>query len=293
MMNWFTKKLKQLSASLNADDEQVDAGDVTTEARPKVGSSVEKGPDNIEELKEIIIGAISQSVRMLGYGNTVVSGIYFHSAFAERSVENTGLISLIRDEEFISRIKRDFKSKGIRYQEDFRVELFTESDKAGKVTQIIPGIGVEVLTPRETLKKVQAKLVATEGITWEPEYILEPTGKYYYIGRCKDPKIENGPKIHNDIAFIGIEEKNEEIYSINNYISRSHAAIVFDSSIGAYKIFRSKFLNNPSHKIKIYNATLNDFSGVSLNQATVPHVLKDGDSITFNDKVVLEFRILS
>ncbi len=88
-----------------------------------------------------------------------------------------------------------------------------------------------------------------------------------------------------------MEEKDEEQYKINNYISRAHAQIVFDKDLGAFKIYRSRFLNNPSHKIKIYNAGRNDFAGVSLNQSAVPHVLKDGDSICFNDKIVLEFYI--
>ncbi|OJU25742.1 MAG: hypothetical protein BGN92_00065 [Sphingobacteriales bacterium 41-5] len=302
-MNWFKKKFEQLSAKLNADDEfePEESEETKTELKentPKANLSKNEARasdnrlDNIEELKEITIGAITKTVRMLGYGKTVVSGLTFHSAFADNAVENVGLMSLMKDEAFIKRVKRDFKSKGIRYKEDFEVDVIHESDRVGKVTKITDGIGVEVLTPDETLRKVSAKIIATEGITWDREYILEPTGKQYFVGRCKDPKIENGPKIHNDIAFVGIEEKDDEQYKINNFISRSHAMIVFDKDIGAYKIYRSKFLNNPSHKIKIYNTALNDFNGVTLGNANVPHVLKDGDSITFNDKIVLEFLIL-
>ncbi|HUN03815.1 MAG TPA: hypothetical protein PLS00_13235, partial [Niabella sp.] len=226
------------------------------------------------------------------YGKSVVSGLVFHSKFADNAVENVGLQALIKDEEFIKRIKRDFKSKGIKFKDDLSVEVLHESPLMEKVTKITEGIGVEALTPTETLKKILARIKATEGITWEEEYILEPTGKQYFIGRCKNPKIENGPKIHNDIAFIGIEENDEEQYKINNYVSRSHALIVFDKEAGAYKIYRSRFMNNFSHKIKIYNTGLNDYEGVSLNQPQVPHILRDGDSICFNDKIILEFSII-
>lgn len=294
-MNWFKKKFSQLSTLLNADDKTEEAFENESPEvdSPQQGQRVaEKKLDNIEELKEITIGAITASVRMLGYGKTMVSGLTFHSAFADNAVENVGLMTLIKDEGFIKRMKRDFKSKGIPYKEELSIDIIHESDRLGKVTKITDGIGVEVLTPNETMRKVNAKIVATEGFTWEPEYILEPTGKQYFIGRCKNPKIENGPKIHNHIAFIGIEEKSEEQYNINNFISRSHAMIMFDKDIGAYKIYRSKFLNNPSHKIKIYNTALNDFSGINLSNINVPHVLKDGDSITFNDKVVIEFSLL-
>lgn len=301
-MNWFKKKFEQFSEKLNADDtsfgsvEKKGAAEeaAKTPATPKTPerATVSVRVDNIEELKEITLGAISQTVRMLGYSNTVISGLVFHSAYKDNAIENVGLMSLMKDPQFINRIKREFKSRGIAYKEELGLDLIHESPDTAKVTAITDGIGVEVLTPKDILKKRNARLVATEGITWEPEYILEPSGKHYFIGRGKDPKIENGPKIHNDIAFVGIEEKNEEQYKINNFISRSNAAIVFDKEIGAYKLFRSKFLNNPSNKIKVFNASLDDFSGISLSNAAVPHILKNGDSICFNDTIVLEFQLL-
>lgn len=299
-MNWFKKKLQQLSEKLNADDapaSEYETGSMD-EAKDKInaGTSMVSPKrtvlDNIEELKEITIGAISNSVGMLAYGNTVVSGLVFHSSYADNAVENLGLEALVKDTEFSKQVRRTLKSKGVKYKDDLKIEVIHGSELTGKVTRILDGIGVEVLTPTEMLRKIRARVVATEGVTWEPEYILEPDGKPRFIGRGKDPKIDNGPKIHNDIAFISVEEKDEEQYRINNYVSRSHAYIVFDKDLGAFTIYRSRFLNNPSHKIKIYNAGLNDFTAVSLNQATVPHVLRNGDSICLNDKVVLEFYIM-
>lgn len=293
MANWFKKKFQQLSEKLNGDNDIIN-DDNSFDSPKKVNQSLTSSvPDNIEELKEIITGAIINKIRMLGYGNTTVSGLAFHSRFTDNAVENVSLLSLTKDVDFIKQIKRTFKSKGIHYKDDLSIEMIPQSSATDTVTKIADGIGVEVLTPTEIIRKIKARVIATEGITWEPEYILKPTGKNYFIGRCKDPKVDNGPKIHNDIAFVGIEEKNEEQYKINNYVSRSHANIVFDKEAGVYKIYRSKFLNNPAHKIKIYNTTLNDFSGISLNQSTVPHVLKHGDSICFNDKIVLEFYILN
>lgn len=298
MSNWFKKKLQQLSDKLNADEEQSTENQPLDEAaatrkslsgRPAAAAA--PGFDNIEELKEITIGAINRAIKMMGYGNSTVSGFVFHSRFADNAIENVAVHALAKDPEFIRQIKRTLKSRSVPFKDDLTVEVVYSSGLFDKVTSVMDGIGVEVLIPGESLRKIRARVVATEGITWEPEYFLEPSGKTYFIGRCKDPKIDNGPKIHNDIAFIGMEEKDEEQYKINNYISRAHAQIVFDKDLGAFKIYRSKFLNNPSHKIKIYNAGRNDFAGVSLNQSAVPHVLKDGDSICFNDKIVLEFYI--
>lgn len=293
-MNWFKKKLAQLSERLNADDASfnTEAKKEGPVGKKEPGTAAASRVDNIEELKELTLGAISNTIRMLGYGDAVISGLVFHSAYRDNAIENVGLATLIKDRNYISRIKREFKSRGIRYKEDLSLELVHESAHTDKVTAITTGIGVEVLTPKESLSKIKARVVAAEGILWEPEYILEPTGKHYFIGRCKDPKIQNGPKIHNDIAFVGVEEKDEPQYQINNFISRSHAVIVFDRETGVYKLYRSKFLNNPSHKIKVFNASLDDFTGVSLSSAAVPHILKNGDSICFNDTIVLEFYLL-
>ncbi|WP_245957744.1 hypothetical protein U0035_00675 [Niabella yanshanensis] len=293
MSNWFKKKLQQLSDKLNADEEpalprQSEENNVAVGAQTGRTASL----DNVEELKEVTIGAINRAIKMMGYGKSTVSGFAFHSRFADNAIENVAVSALTKDADFVKQIKRTLKSRNIAYKDNLSIEVLNNSALTDKVTPIIDGVGVEVLIPGESLRKIKARVIATEGITWEPEYLLEPSGKTYFIGRCKNPKIDNGPKIHNDIAFIGREEKDEEQYQINNYISRAHAQIVFDKELGAFKIYRSKFLNNPSHKIKIYNAGRNDFLGVSLNQSAVPHVLKDGDSICFNDKVVLEFYLL-
>lgn len=293
MSKWLKNKLEKFAAKLNNDDASEAMND-DSESSPSFAAQKKAvyQPQNIEELKEVSIGAIGNAIKMLGYGKSKISGLIFHTNYADNAVENVGLQALLKDPEFIKQIKRTFKSKGIAYKDDLLINIIHQSSSTNKVTQIAAGIGVEVLTPTETLRKIKARMVAAEGITWESEYILDQTDKTYFIGRCKNPKIENGPKIHNDIAFIGCEEMDEEKYKINNYISRSHATVIFDKELGAYKIYRSKFLNNPSHKIKIYNTSLGDFSGVSLNHSAVPHVLRNGDSICFNDKIVLEFYIV-
>ncbi len=295
MKHWLKKKLQQLSDMLNADEHAKDSDVDNNEDLSNVrhpSASRKNVPQNIEELKELTIGAIGRTIKILGYANTVVSQLVLHSRYADNAVESVALQYLTKDDEFLKQIKRTFQSQGVRYNENLSIVIRYRSDMVNNVTHIAEGIGVEVWTPSSPQGKLKAKLVATEGITWEPDYILESNNKTYFIGRCRYPKIGNEPTINNDIAFVGMEEKNEEVYKINNYVSRSHAYIVFDKEMGAFKLFRSKFLNNPSHKIKIYNKRLNDFSGLSITQSMVPHTLRDGDAICFNDKIVLEFYII-
>ncbi len=291
MANWFKKKIQQLSDTLNVDEAGI-ASNSNTQKLALQKETVAK-PDNVEVLKEVAIGAITNAIKVLGHSDTVVAGLIFHSRFADNAIENIGLSQLVKSTDFLNQIQRTLKAKGVKYKDSLSIELIQNSPSADKVTQIGDGIGVEVITPAQYAYKIRAIIKATEGITWEPEYILEPSEKPYFIGRGRNPKIDNGPKLHNDIAFVGIEEKNEDQYKINNYVSRSHAYIVFDKEGGVFKIFRSKFLNNPSHKIKIYNTKLNDFAGINLSQSTVPHILRSGDSICFNDKVILECTIVN
>ena len=49
---------------------------------------------------------------MLGYGNTTVSGLAFHSRFTDNAVENVSLLSLTKDVDFIN------KSSGLLSQRD-------------------------------------------------------------------------------------------------------------------------------------------------------------------------------
>ena len=287
MSNWLKKKFQQLSKTLNADDTPV-----TTHVAP--GQTSDSVPlDNVEELKEITIGAITKSVRMLGYGNVVISELEFHSKYDPAAVESTALHSLAQDTGFRDQLKRAFMAKGISYKEDLQWRVIYNSENINNITRVTDAIGVAVLTPREVAKKIKARIVATEGITWEPEYILEPTSTSYFIGRGREVKLDKGPKIHNHIAFIGIEEKNEERYKINSHVSRSHAYIVYEENLGAFVLYRSKFLNDPSHKIKVFDALHSrSAASTSLSQSAVPYVLKDGDIICFNDKVVLEFHLI-
>lgn len=288
MSNWIKKKFQQLTNALNADEIAA-----AKEIAPMENSDSAR-LDNIEELKEITIGAITRAVRMLGYGNAVISELEFHSKFDERAVESTALQNLVQNADFQEQLKREFTAKGIAYKEDLRWRVVYNSEKINSMTRVTDAIAVAVLTPREVARKLKARIVATEGITWEPEYILDPTSKSYFIGRGREVKLDKGPKIHNHIAFIGIEEKNEEQYKINSHVSRSHAYIIYEENLGAFVLYRSKFLNDPSHKIKVFDALhTKSAASTSLSQSAVPYVLKDGDIICFNDKVVLEFHLIN
>ncbi len=195
MSNWFKKKLQQLSDKLNADDELPQQSHSGSEAAA-TGKSLSNQQaaavsrfDNIEELKEITIGAINRAIKIMGYGNSTVTGFVFHSGFADNAIENVAVHTLAKDLEFIRQIKRTLKSRSVAFKDDLTVEVVNGSALFDKVTPIMDGIGVEVLIPGESLRKIKARVVATEGITWEPEYFLEPSGKIYFIGRCKDLRL--------------------------------------------------------------------------------------------------------
>src|SRR5690606_5550188 len=125
----FKKKLQQLSDKLNADEAEGFVKDSSPAVKKDMpGESRDSGPDNIEALKEIVIGAIAQAVKMLGYSNRVLSGLIIHSAFADSAVENVALYALVKDNDFIKQVKRTLKAKGVTYTDNLRIEMRSGSE---------------------------------------------------------------------------------------------------------------------------------------------------------------------
>ncbi|MCH5719149.1 hypothetical protein [Niabella hibiscisoli] len=135
-----------MSDKLNADEESAlpkqpeDSGVATGSQNNRTVSL-----DNVEELKEVTIGAISRAIKMMGYGNSTVSGFVFHSRFADNAIENVAVNALTKDADFIKQIKRTLKSRNTAYKENFTIEVLNNSALTDKVTPIIEGMGVEVL----------------------------------------------------------------------------------------------------------------------------------------------------
>ncbi|TXH54854.1 MAG: hypothetical protein E6Q89_07430 [Bacteroidia bacterium] len=289
-MNWLKKKLNQIVDKLNSDD-TYDTSFSEVKKQEKIVSASQKY-DNIEEFKEISSNIIVENVRLLSYSKTKVSQIIFYTSLSENAVESQALKHISNDEGFIKDLKRALRSKSISYTDDLSVHTNYNIQSLSKYTKVNEVIGVEVLTPQTAGRKIKASLKAVQGVLWQDEYMIEPRDLPYFIGRCLEPEMPNGAKLKNDIAFVGIEEKNEEQYKINSHVSRSHAVIMYDESVGAFALYRSKYLKNPAQKLKVVNSKNYNDEGVAINQSTVPHILKDGDYIYLNESVILAFHIL-
>ena len=289
-MNWLKKKLNKLVDKLNSDETD-DTGFSAVAPTEKPLVAAERF-DNIEEFKEISTGVIIEIVRLLGYSKSQVSQIIFNTSLSENAVESQALKLISHDAGFLKELKRALRNKNVAYTDELAVHTNYNIADIGKFTKVNDLIGVEVLTPQEAGKRIKASLKAVQGILWQNEYIIEPREMPFLIGRCKEPVLPSGAKIKNDIAFIGIEEIDEQQYKINSNVSRAHAVIMFDETMGAFVLYRSKQLKNPAQKLRVVNSKKYNDEGVSIHQSTVPHILKDGDHIYFNEAAVLSFNTI-
>ena len=61
--------------------------------------------DNIWRVERTSMALLQRLSGMLSYGKSVVSGLVFHSKFADIAVENVGLQALIKDENLSKELK--------------------------------------------------------------------------------------------------------------------------------------------------------------------------------------------
>lgn len=269
------------------------------EIKPKVkvekplDESIKNSDEKIKsaiDLEEFTISKIILD-SPLAFSGVKLSGISIHFRNGRTAPEVVAGQKIFENNtQFLNKLYRELSAHGIGYTDNLKIKLIYNSTRIDQVAQINKNIGIEVFTPQQTAEKFEGVLKIQEGYAWENEYKIEPIpGKIYYIGRGKNPKLDNARRINNDIAFISLEEKNDEKYKINNYVSRSIAQIYYDEEKNVFVIKRSPLMNNMQHIIKVYSLSLSGFNEISLTNTSMQHILKDRDEIVFNEKISLQF----
>lgn len=243
------------------------------------------------ELEEFTISKIILD-SPLAFSGVKLSGISIHFRNGRTAPEVVAGQKIFENNtQFLHKLQRELTAHGIGYTDHLKIKLIYNSKSIDQVAQINKNIGVEVFTPQQTAEKFKGKIVIHEGFAWENEYILEPIpDKFYNIGRGKNPKLDNGLRVRNDIAFISLDEVKEEKYQLNNYVSRTILQIFYDESNNEFILKRSGMLgNNLKHKVKVFSTTISGFQETNLSHSTMNYTLQNGDQIMINDKITLEF----
>ncbi|GAB4092130.1 FHA domain-containing protein [Flaviaesturariibacter terrae] len=127
-----------------------------------------------------------------------------------------------------------------------------------------------------------AGLRVLAGKAEQEEYRLEPDGSRTTIGREKKVQLADGFIRINTVAFLG--DSDDEA---NRFVSRQHAHIRYDSSIGQFLLFADAGGLPPHNKTKVRARGAE--GAVKLQSAEVPHLLRDGDQIMLGHTALLEF----
>uniref|UniRef100_UPI0039A50432 hypothetical protein n=1 Tax=Ornithobacterium rhinotracheale TaxID=28251 RepID=UPI0039A50432 len=260
--------------------------------KPSIHVIEENKLDNTVEIEQKILAKIVQELKILSYSSVKISGINFHYKNGENSPEVIAVSNIINDYNFINKLKITLDNKSIRHTDDIKISQNYNSSNIDNCAKITPNIGIEILTPTQTNEKIIGEIIAHEGFTWEEKYTLEPIeDKIYNIGRGKKPKLDNGFRIINDIAFISLDEIQDRKYKINNYVSRSIAQIYYEKNKNMFALRRSSLMNNMQHTIKVMRLSIkNDLEEIRITSPDLIHLLKNGDQIMINDKIILEFK---
>ena len=251
-------------------------------------------PNNVTdaiELQELTLNAILNTFRPFAFGNTAISAIRFHLKYGNTRVESIASSSLFKNDDFINHIKVKMSGLGIKYADNFRVYLIYSSPDFERFSLITQWLNVEPIPQGGSEHKIKASVKAVKGFIWGDVVEIEPTEEPCYIGRGREPELPSGISVLNKVAFISPDEINDPKYEINRYVSRSIAYIFYDQNSNEFKIMRSKLMDNSQHIVKIVRIRKNSVEKISLNNTMNEYTLKDGDQITFNEKVSLKISI--
>lgn len=264
----------------------------STEEPQKVHISNKNDSSNIIELEEISVKSIIRKMKVLSFADTKVSGIDFHFRGSKNSPDGLAGKELFTNTDFRQSLFRELEGNAIQYDPDMNMQLVYNSESIDQHTLVNRNISFNLVTPiPEKTKKFNAVFTILKGFAWQEKYTLKPEPNVdYFVGRGKEPQLDNGIVIKNTIAFISVDEEQDEKNLINNYISRSIALIYYDESRNEFIIKRSGLMNNSKHILKVVSVSRGGLVSYSLNNTTIEHVLKDGDNIIVNDKISMRFQ---
>lgn len=297
MKKWFNRVIKKLQDSdfTESGDPASQNENVANSERSNITDIKGKAgrPENSIELKERGINIIAEKSKVIAYGNIKISAIIFHTKYNATSPDGLAASAVFGNEDFKEELVRKLQKLEISVSKNFTLQVLHSSPGFENCTKISPEIVFEIIPETIVSKKINAKLSALLGYLWEREYIIESIpDRFYNIGRCKQPKLDNGYIINNDIAFIGPEEETDVKYSINANVSRAMAQIFYDKDKESFVLRKSNFLRPGDITIKVVSASPKGINTVNLRHHMTEIDLKDNDQILFNDKVSLLFNLI-
>lgn len=282
-----TQKSSNQKASVKTSSESMMPNlDLEEDAKAKPNAN------NIVELEERVIIKVIRALKVLSFGESCLKGLKFHFRAGANSPEGVAGQELFQSEAFREHLLRELDGIGVNYQVDCHIDLLFHSAHIEEVTLLSPNLGFEIILPQREATSYIALLCVDKGLAWQDEYHLNPKQQTTWkIGRGKEAKLDDHSIIKNDIAFISWQEKQEERYRINDYVSRSIAIIDYHEKGNVFVLKRSNLMNNLQHTIKVISKEENgERRSYSLGHHAGNHILKDQDRILFNDMIEMTFK---
>lgn len=132
-------------------------------------------------------------------------------------------------------------------------------------------------------KDVTAHIIVLNGEAEKEKYSITSSKGKINIGRGATVQTADGFFRKNTIVF-----KDSESNEQNRAVSRQHAHIEWDPTIGSFFLFADEGGIPPNNKIKVRET---DGATIKLMTTQIGHRLQEGDQVILGDAAVLEFTL--
>ncbi len=185
-----------------------------------------------------------------------------------------------------------FKNEDVqKIADDFAIDLPAEwtmdisfvdaaPPEAIKVSHLDASLFIQ--TKKRSIKKsATAYIKILNGEAEKEEYAITSESGNIFIGREKKVQTADGFFRINNIAFPAVTN-----HTANQYVSRQHAHIAFDSDSGYFLLYADEGGLPPRNKVKVRST---EGGPIKLQTAGIGHPLQEGDQIILGETALIQF----
>ncbi len=238
--------------------------------------------DNAFRLRTELIESIIKALKPIRYSQRKIHSLILHIYDCENAL---AFNAIAHSPEFENALRLELDNSGIAEAVNAQWSC-SSAPPPPYSSRIGTGLFLDARYINESSGK-RARITAVRGELLNEPVILEPTDEEQFnIGRGEFPRLDTGIFHRNQIILTESDEPTED--SLNKYVSRAHAAILFYPAKGfALKVYPGGcFLTDNRTRI------LREDTVIDVTNTALKYPLKHKDQLELGKNVVLLFEII-
>ena len=248
-------------------------------------------PTDIKGVRNALLQFMKEQLQKAAGGEgSGITGLYLFIDCREEDkfLYESALYFAEEDKFKMEEVQRIVDDYAIALPADWKLALaFTQEipPEATRAKNIDAALLISTFNSPLVVKNVAAYINVLNGVAAKTSYIIQSGSAKINIGRGTSVQTASGFFRKNTIAFT-----DDEANAPNRAVSRQHAHIEWDGSLGSFFLFADEGGIPPSNKIKVRSQ---DGDMIKLMTTQIGHRLAEGDQMILGDAVVLEFTYLA